>query len=127
MASRWRCPPETFVPPWVMGASNPPSISSTKSLPWAIVERAPQRLVGRVGVAVAQVARDRPAEQERLLGDERDPAPEVLAGHRADVDPIHQDRALGSVVQPRDRLMSVDLPEPVLPTMAVVCPAAPRS
>ena len=36
IASRWRWPPETFVPPWVIGASRPPSISSTKSRAWAI-------------------------------------------------------------------------------------------
>jgi hypothetical protein len=36
MASRCRCPPETLVPPCEMGASSPPSISSTKPRAWAI-------------------------------------------------------------------------------------------
>ena len=70
IASRWRWPPETFVPPWVIGASSPPSISSTKSRRLGDLEGVPQLLVGRVLVAEAEVARDRAAEQERLLGDD---------------------------------------------------------
>ena len=46
------------------------------------LERRPQLVVGRVGLAVAQVAGDRAAEQERLLGDEPDPRPQVLAVER---------------------------------------------
>ena len=48
IARRWRWPPETFVPPWVIGASSPPSISSTKSRRLGDLERVPELLVGRV-------------------------------------------------------------------------------
>ena len=48
-------------------------------------ERVPELLVGRVGLAEAEVAGDGPGEQERLLGDETDPGPEVLPPDRADV------------------------------------------
>ena len=47
------------------------------------LERVPQLVVGRVRVAEAEVARDRAAEQERLLRDDADPAPQVLAVHVA--------------------------------------------
>ena len=35
MARRWRWPPDTLLPPWVMGASRAPSMASTKSRAWA--------------------------------------------------------------------------------------------
>ena len=46
---------------------------------WAMRRARPQLLVGRVGLAEAEVAGDRAAEQEGLLGDEPDPRPEVVA------------------------------------------------
>ena len=36
IASRWRWPPDTLVPPWAMRAFSPPSMSATKSRPCAI-------------------------------------------------------------------------------------------
>ena len=33
--SRWRCPPETLVPPWSIGAARSPGIKATKSRAWA--------------------------------------------------------------------------------------------
>ena len=37
MARRWRCPPETLVPPCAMGASSAPGIARTKSAACATV------------------------------------------------------------------------------------------
>ena len=47
------------------------------------LERVPQLVVGRRWIAEAQVARDRAAEQERLLGDDAERAPEVWTGRRS--------------------------------------------
>ena len=67
-------------------------------------ERVPELVVGRVLLAVAQVARDGAAEQERLLRDEADLAPEVVAVHVADVDAVDEHRAAGHVVEAGDEV-----------------------
>ena len=104
IASRWRWPPDTFVPPWVIGASSPSSIASTKSRPWAISSACQSSSSVASGVAEAQVAGDGAREQERLLRDEPDPAPQVLAAHLADVDAVDQHLAAGGVVEARDQV-----------------------
>ena len=43
MARRWRCPPETFVPPCVISASRPSSFDCTSSLTWAICRASSMR------------------------------------------------------------------------------------
>ena len=68
------------------------------------VQGTPQLLVRGVLVAVAQVAGHRAAEQERLLGHEADAPPELLPVHLAHIDAVHEDRAAGDVVQPRDEV-----------------------
>jgi len=64
----------------------------------------PQVLVRRVRRAVAEVAGDRAAEQERLLGDDPDLVPDVVLGHLADVDAVERDRPAGHVVEARDEV-----------------------
>src|SRR5439155_19022077 len=54
--------------------------------------------------AEAEIARDRAAEQERLLGDDAEPAPDVRTVHLTDVDAIEQDGAGGHVVEARDEI-----------------------
>ncbi len=61
----------------------------------------PQLLVGGVGPADAQVAAHGAAEEEGPLGHQPDPRPEVVAGQRADVDAVDEDRARGHVEKPR--------------------------
>ena len=62
----------------------------------------PQLVVARVGVAVAQVARDGAGEQVGPLRDDPDAPPEVLGLHLADVDAVDADDATGRVEQPGD-------------------------
>ncbi len=54
------------------------------------LEGLPQLVVGRLLVAVAQVAGHRAAEQERLLGHEADAVPQVVAVDTADVDAVDE-------------------------------------
>ena len=56
-------------------------------------ERLPQLFVGGVGLAVAQVAGDRPGEEVRLLRHEPDPVPEHIGLEIADVHAIDEHRA----------------------------------
>ena len=75
IASRWRWPPETFVPPCAIGASSFCGIASTKSLRLRELERGPQLVVGRVGVAEPQVRRDRAARTDTRAAAPRRSAP----------------------------------------------------
>ena len=91
------------------------------------LERLPQLLVGGVGLAEAQVAGHRAGEQVRLLGHQADAAPQQPRGRgrgrrrrRRAPRPTVASKRRGT------RLSSVVLPEPVLPMMAVVCPARRR-
>ncbi len=104
MASRWRWPPETFDPPWLIGRLEPALHLLTKVRAWAIVRACQSSLVGRVRGAVAEVAGDRPAEQEGPLGDDPDEAPEVLLAEVADVDAVDRHRSPGHVVEARDQV-----------------------
>ena len=65
------------------------------------LECLPQLVVGGVGAAEPEVARDRAREQVRPLRHEPDVAPEQLRVDVADVDAVHQHRASGGVVEPR--------------------------
>ena len=53
-------------------------------------QRAPHLVITGVRIAVADVARDGATEQERLLRDEADLAPQVLLLHVAHVDAVDQ-------------------------------------
>ena len=72
MARRWRWPPDTFVPPWAIGASSPPGMARHEVARLGDLERLPQLLVGGVGVGEAQVAGHRAGEQVGLLRHEAD-------------------------------------------------------
>ena len=88
------------------------------------LERVPELVVGRVVVAVAQVARDGAGEQVRPLRHEPDVAPQLL--HRRRRARRRRSRARCRSSRRRaagPRFTSVDLPAPVLPTIASVCPA----
>ena len=76
--SRWRCPPETFVPPWSMGASRPPGMVGDEVACLGDLERVPELSIGRLGIAEPQVARDGATEQVRRLGNEAERAPQLL-------------------------------------------------
>src|SRR4029077_12589075 len=67
-------------------------------------ERGPQLVVGRVGLAIAKVAGDGPVEQERLLRDEPDTRPQVVAVELADVDTVDVELAAGHVVEAWDEV-----------------------
>ena len=86
MASRWRCPPETLVPPWAIGDSEPAGHGPDEVLGLGDPQRVPQLVVGGVGVAVAQVAGHGAGEQVRLLRHQADARPEVLELGVAHVD-----------------------------------------
>src|SRR5947208_2809650 len=59
------------------------------------------RLVARIEAADADVLAHRPAEQERILADQRDVPADRLGGDVAKVLAIDQDRARRDVVEPR--------------------------
>ncbi len=127
IASRWRWPPETLVPPWAIGASSPSGIASTKSRACATSSACHSSLVGGVRVAVAQVARDRAGEQVRPLRDQPDPAPQHVGVELAHVDAVDEHAAPPVTSNSRGiRETSVVLPAPVLPMIAVVWPGAAR-
>ena len=87
------------------------------------LERVPQLLVGRVRVAVPEVARDRAGEQVGLLRHQADPAPQHLGGEVADVDAVDPHAARRSRRTSRGISdIRVVLPAPVLPMIAVVWP-----
>ena len=75
MARRWRWPPDRFEPPWRDGRLETARACADEVLGLGDAQRLPQLVVGRVGLAEAEVAGDRPAEQERLLRDEADASP----------------------------------------------------
>ena len=87
----------------------------------------PELVVGRGLLAEAQILGHGPAEQEGALGYQPQLRPEVLLGEVPDVDAVEQDLAAGDVVETRHEVDSVVLPEPVLPTTAVVRPGANAS
>ena len=103
MASRWRWPPETLVPPWAIGDVQALRHGPDEVLGLGDPQRLPQLVVGRVGVAVAQVGGDRAGEQVGLLRHQADPRPDVLERRVADVDPAEPHRPTGDVVEPRDQ------------------------
>ena len=98
--SRWRCPPETLVPPWSIGASRPPGIAATKSRAWATSRARHSSASVAVGPAEPQVVGDRAAEQERRLRDQADGAPQLLELLIADVDAVDEHAALRGVEEP---------------------------
>ena len=66
----------------------------------------------------------RRAEQERFLRDEPDDAAQHWKRNLPNIDAVDEHGAGRRIVQAAaSRLSSVDLPEPVAPTMAVVVPA----
>ena len=66
-------------------------------------ERLPHLVVGRVGLAVAQVLGDRAREEEAALGHQPDRRPQRIDVVVANVDAVHGDRARGDVEQPADQ------------------------
>ena len=68
------------------------------------LEGLPELLVRGVRVAVAQVARDRAAEEVGLLGHHADARPELLAIDLADVDAVDEHGAGGHVVEARQQV-----------------------
>ncbi len=104
IARRWRWPPDTLR-------------SALRDLGLQLVfhlfdevtslgdlERLPELLVGGRRRAVAKVAGDGPREQERLLRNDPDAAPEVLSIDLLDVHAIDQHLAAGRVVEARDQV-----------------------
>ena len=75
------------MPPWVIGCVEALRQLAHERLGLGDPEGVPQLVVGRVRLAVAQVARDRAREQERLLWNEADACPQVVSIELADVDP----------------------------------------
>ena len=61
-------------------------------------------LVGRLGAPEADVVRDRAAEQERVLEDDPELAPDRPQLHVAEIDAVDAHRALERVVEARDQL-----------------------
>ena len=66
-------------------------------------QRLPHLVVGRVGLAVAQVVGDRAGEQVAPLRHQADRRPQLLGVVVADVDAVDEHRAAGDVVQPADQ------------------------
>ena len=125
IASRWRWPPETLVPPWATSASSPSGMRAHEVVGLRDPQRRPHLVLGGVGLAVAQVVGDRAGEQVRLLRHQPDARVQDLGVELAHVDAVDAHAAPGRVEQARDqRARSVVLPAPVLPMIAVVCPAA---
>ena len=114
MARRWRWPPETLVPPWVMKESSCSGLASTKSR-LRDPERPRPRRRWRPGCRSARCG-DGAREQERL-GHEPDEPLEELLVEVADVDP-DQHLTGGDVEQRATTLSRAVFPEPVLPMTA---------
>ena len=102
--SRWRCPPETFVPPCSIRACEPAGHRADEVGRLRDLERGPHLFLGGVGLAELQVARDRAREQVRPLRDEPDRAPQHVGIEVVHVDPADEHRALGAVEQPQDQV-----------------------
>ena len=85
---RWRWPPDRFAPPWVTGRLEALLHLAHEGVGLGDPQGVPQLVVGRVGLAEAEVAGDRAVEQERLLGDQADPRPDVVLAHLANVDAV---------------------------------------
>src|SRR5207247_9023408 len=68
------------------------------------LERAPQLLVRRLGLAESQVLRDGPLEEVRALRYDREPRPERLERPRAHIDAVHQHAARRDVEAARDEV-----------------------
>jgi len=102
--TRWRSPPERRAPPSPMTVSNPCGRLVMKSRAWAAGRRPDQFLLAAVKIAVGDVVADGVVEEDRLLGDHRDLAPERLEGDIADVDAVDQDRPLPEVEEAGDQV-----------------------
>ena len=74
-------------------------------------------LVAERRVAQTDVVGDRPREQMDVLQHEADEAPQIRKVELANVHAVHGDAPAVDVVEPSSRLMIVDLPAPVAPTM----------
>jgi hypothetical protein len=81
-------------------------------------------VVARARLSHRDVVADSPVEHGRLLIDPGDRAPQVVDRERADVSAVDCDRAGVGVVEPGSNRASVDLPEPLSPTIASVEPTA---
>ena len=105
IASRCRCPPEKFVPPWATGGSRPPSSSRRRSRAACATSSASHiSLLGGVGLAVARGWRRR---SRRTGTPSAAPARCAPRGRRcgvAHVDAVDADRAAGRVEQARDEV-----------------------
>ena len=84
----------------------------------------------RAGVVLLQrrarrsdVVGERVGEQERLLRHEADDAAQIAQRDVADIAPVDEHRSSRRVLQRGSRFTSVDLPDPVAPTIATVSPA----
>ena len=90
---------------------------------WAIRQAALHRVVADVGVGEREVVADRRVEQVDPLGDDAEQPPDVVRAQLPNIAPSMQISArerwnLSS------RLTSVDLPDPLGPTIATHAPAA---
>ncbi len=92
------------MPPWAISACMPSGLALMNSVAWAISAAGFERLVAGILIGIAQVALDRAREQDALLRDVADLVAQVVLGDLADIDAVHQDRAIGDIVEARDQV-----------------------
>ena len=125
IASRCRWPPEKLMPPWATRISRPSGWARDEVVGRGHPQRRPHLVVGRVGLAVAQVVGDGAGEQVAALGHQaRSPTTAPRCRSRARRCRRRAPRRRSRRTAGRSATTSVDLPDPVQPTIAVVVPGA---
>ena len=92
IASRCRCPPEKLMPPWATRIARPSAWARHEVVGRRHPQRVPHLVVGRVGLAVAQVVGDRAGEQVTALRHQPDRRPQLLGVVVANVDAVDAHR-----------------------------------
>ena len=100
----WRSPADSPLPP-----SRHRMVEALREAPREAVQREHRRrlghlLVGRLGAREADVVRDRPREQERILEHDAELAPVGAQVELPQVDSVDAHAAVARVVEPRDQL-----------------------
>ena len=103
IASRWRWPPDTLVPPWAMRPFEAALHVGDEVAALRDLERVPELGVGGLLAAEPQVGGHGAGEEEGALRHEADGLPEPVEVGLAHVDAVHVDRAARGVEQSRDQ------------------------
>ncbi len=112
---RWRCPPDTFVPPWVIGLSRPLGIDWTKPAAWAISSACHSSSSVASGRPKRRFDATVPENRYGFCGHVADRPPQQVGVEAPHVDTVDRHGSLGGVEQSRNEVDEGRLARPGAP------------